>query len=78
MLVTALCVIIVFLTVSFTASTLFLGWKMYLLYEENDRAAVIIGAYKEALQRPAYATLTEEQVHMLAGLLNEQKKELIN
>jgi len=78
MLIVALVVIIILLVVIFTGTFLFMGWKMYQLYEENDRAAVMLGAYKDALQRPSYATLTEEQVHRLAELLNEHKKELIN
>ncbi len=54
-----------------------LGWKLYIRSLENERQQAILAAYKEGLQRPAIALLTQEQVNYLAERL-APKKEYIN
>jgi hypothetical protein len=73
----ALTLIIIIGGIWAVATISWLGWRLYVRSLENKRQQAVLAAYKEGLQRPAIALLTQEQINFIAAAVSP-KKDYIN
>lgn len=76
-MVAALTIALIVLGIWAAAAVLWLVRRVYALHAQNDRQQVILAAYKDALQRPAIALLTQDQLELIASYVSP-KKEYLN